>query len=71
MSLNIYLFFQIPAASAVTAASRLMRLLLFELVNVDTDGIKPNVMQTFLQPPGLLNLNVCLLVEGPTSFETC
>lgn len=30
---------------------------------MDTDGIKQNVTQTSLQPPGLLNPNVGLLVE--------
>lgn len=47
-----------------TAASPLMLLPLFQLLNVDTDGIKQNVTQTSLQPPGLLNLNVWLLL-GP------
>lgn len=63
-SVSIYVFIKKPTASVITAASLLMRLLLFQLTNMDTDGIKQNVTQTSLQPPGLLNLNVWLLV-GP------
>jgi len=63
-SVNTYLFIKEPTAAVVTAASLLMWLPLSQHINMDTDGIKQNVTQTSLQPPGLLNLNVWLLV-GP------
>lgn len=56
--MNMYLFFKMPTSTVITACSLLILLLLFQLINMDTDGIKQNVTQTSLQPPGLLNLNV-------------
>lgn len=56
-SVNMHLLFKMPTARVITAGSLLIPLLLFQLINMDTDGIKQNITQISLQPPGLLNLN--------------
>jgi len=41
----------------------------FNSWNLDTDGIKLNVTQTFLQPPGIRNVNVWLVEGPPKTFQ--